>query len=74
MVVDAVVVRGNTFPFRDDLRARGFHWDAGVDEWWMRSKGLREETVRWLESRSGIEVEFGPRVVLRKDEEKERYS
>jgi hypothetical protein len=67
VTIDAVMVRGNTFPLRSDLKDYGFHWDAEAREWWRRSEGFSDDSVRWLRSFSRVGVEFGVRLVRRSE-------
>lgn len=43
-----VYVRGNSFPYRDAIRAAGGHWDADEKAWWVgvaKADGLKAALV-----------------------------
>lgn len=40
---------GNTYPYRDRIRAIGAHWDAGRKAWWTAKKADAEALVQELQ-------------------------
>jgi hypothetical protein len=43
-------ITGNTYPFRDRIRALGAHWDATRKQWWTGKREEAEQLVAKLQS------------------------
>jgi len=58
----AVTITGETFPFHDELRRRGWRWDGAERMWWMPKSRYRRKMHAWILSLPGVAINGGMRV------------
>jgi hypothetical protein len=49
-------ILGDTYPFRDRIRALGAHWDAGRKAWWTAKRDAAEQLVSELNAAAAADT------------------